>query len=261
MDMQQIKRALTGAAVTGAVAAGAYVIGKPLLNRALRPWIERAYRGADLSGLGALSPGDVLLKYGDASVTSVLIVTIQNGWHILKPTFFVHAALVAGPEDDLHALEMSGEGLFYNSLSTTNRRYAYEVFRPKADRFAGEAAALARPLAELAEKDKDHVIPYNYEEMALSLTSFEDLVTQPDFEAQYKRLCTPGVARDLASKRKFYCSQFVVWLYQGAKYRTSPDEPLWSTSEHVSPAIMAWQMKRKHPDRWQHVGHLPADTR
>lgn len=212
------------------------------------------YKGKELSGLKDLRAGDVLVKYNDGTFTNALIANIQKE----IPTsayWFVHAGLVTDGFDTLHALEMSGDGLVCNDLAGHNKDIEYEVFRSKNPKITETAAKLIRDLAKRGERAKDSVA-YNTEGLAKLIVEFDKMVTKDQFNEHYQDML------EGRKTQKYYCSQFVVFIYQGAKYRSGQPDDIWGEiSLHIGPPRLAKKLKFDLPQRWEHVGYLAAGKR
>ncbi|MBI5715336.1 MAG: hypothetical protein HZC38_18215 [Chloroflexi bacterium] len=211
------------------------------------------YKGKELSGLKDLRAGDVLVKYDDGSGTNTTIASIQQE-NPASAYWFVHAALVTDKFSNLHALEMSGEGLVANDLTGHNKGFEYEVFRPKNSRIGETAARLIGDLAVRGQREKS--AEYNFLGLTKLIADFDNMVTAEEFNVGYQHML------DGRHDEKYYCSQFVVWLYQGAKYRSGQPDNLWGDiSVHIGPPRLAKIMKFNLPQSWEHVGYLAAGKR
>lgn len=218
------------------------------------PLTADEYKGRALNGLGDIQAGDVLVKYNDGSIVNGGISIIES-LNPLNPIWFVHTACVTDALGrKLHALEMSGDGLCCNDLSTTNRDYGYEVFRPASKKIISEVNKLMPPLTKRAAQKTP--ITYNYTELAKAIVDTDRLVTEPQFDVGYANMVN-GTGNE-----KYYCSQFIAWLYQGASYKAKEGR-LWPGSEHIAPAAMALCLKLGSvaEKRWIHVGHLGKGKR
>jgi hypothetical protein len=211
------------------------------------------YKGKELSGLKDLRAGDVLVKYNDGSATNTTIAAIQQE-NPASAYWFVHAALVTDKFSNLHAVEMSGEGLVSNDLSGHNKNMEYEVFRPKNPKIGEAAARLIGDLAVHGHREKS--AEYNFLGLTKLIADFDKMVTEEEFNVGYQHML------DGRHDEKYYCSQFVVWLYQGAKYRSGQPDNLWGDiSVHIGPPRLAKIMKFNLPQSWEHVGYLAAGKR
>lgn len=219
---------------------------------------QNDYRGRDLSGIAALEPGDLLIKYHDGTPANELIQNFQME-NPTQPYWFVHAGIVTdyhpnGTPGARSVVEMDGDGVICNDLSGYNRDYEYEVFRAKNDRIAKEVAALVRRLAQVGRRDK--AVSYSFGGLVKTFADFDRMVTLDEFNVGYENMVQNR------SAEKYYCSQLVVWMFEGARLRTGQSENLWgSGSVHRSPSSLAKIVKFGQSDHWTHVGRLPGGRR
>lgn len=238
-------------------------VAEPLLL--VKPAVERAgelfhlvhrpadYIGRTLSGVNELQGGDVLVKYTDGTASNIAIEEAQEqGLWVNKPYWFVHAAFV---DSSHNALEMSANGLVLNTLAKHNREYSYEVFRIKKPTVARKVRELVDALAQKVDR-KEHAVSYNYWELVKSFANFDKMVTLDEFKVGYDNM------KQGKGNEKYYCSQFIVWLSEGARLESNA-EKIWGdlASVHVAPSELIWRLKFHLADHWEHVGHLEAGKR
>lgn len=253
---------------------------------------ETNYEGENLSGLSQIKAGDILLQYRgglgkDWIGLGIDITQTFSSWFeklspkrfwyektsgkpTNRPTWLTHAALVTTLPNsyklDLCALEMHNNesGLELNSLSEKNRDCEYEVFRCRQPEVVQALTVLMSGLVP-SLRERTPTTSYGSKSLFKTVISLEKLPTCEQFNVGYSNMIA---ASKEGVKESYYCSQLIMWFYQGACCKANV-KSVWesgdwcgymSLSDQLSPAQLAMILKA-NPQFWDHIGKLPAGVR
>ena len=150
-----------------------------------------------------LKPGDILLKFSDGSWISKVIKTGEKLLDKKENSDVVHAGLLF---DNNIIIEAQGSGVSANDLRVGNKKYGYIVFRCKNANMASGSAEFAKVLFDSHQNNQKQ--SYDLFGAVSSLFKKKDKIPKTeDLEAR-----VDGIFDN--KKHKFFCSQFVVFVYQ-----------------------------------------------
>ena len=150
-----------------------------------------------------LKAGDIMLKFGDGSWISKIIKTGEKLLDKKENSDVVHAGVLF---DNNIIIEAQGPGVSANDLRVGNKKYGYIVFRAKKAELASGAAEFAKILFDSHQNNSKQ--KYNLFGAVGSLFKKKDkLPTAEDLESRVEAIFNN-------KKHKFFCSQFVVFVYQ-----------------------------------------------
>jgi len=150
-----------------------------------------------------LKPGDIMLKFSDESIVSKVIKTGEKLLDKKENSDVVHAGVLF---DNNIIVEAQGPGVSANDLRVQNKKYGYIVFRAKKAELASGSAEFAKILFDSHQNNQKQ--KYNLFGAVGSLFKKKDkLPTAEDLESRVEAIFTN-------KKHKFFCSQFVVFVYQ-----------------------------------------------
>ena len=196
-----------------------------------------------------LRPGDVLLRMATNSFTHKLI---QLGQRLAgQPNaFLAHAAVAL---DTQFAIEAQKAGVTANHLAMKNKACGYYVYRctnPSLGRGAATAAKMFLDIAQTGGKMK-------YD----ALGAGKSVLGQG---GQAKSAAEMDALLDTVLKGRnhdFFCSQFVVYVYQLAAYQSGmPAKSIFNVSDaKVSPSVLA-SLLLNNPS-FQEAGYMMPNER
>lgn len=151
-----------------------------------------------------LKKGDIMLKYHDGSIVSKAISLGQRiAGH--RHINIVHAGILC---DQVHIVESQGTGVVINNLLTGNNQYGYRVYRPTNSALGEGAGTGAKMFADIHKSGR--ALSYSIGGAVKSLGGHRSAPTPPKNMDDLMDRMLEG------SKSPFFCSQFVVYIYQYA---------------------------------------------
>ncbi|SOD90033.1 C40 family peptidase [Spirosoma fluviale] len=198
--------------------------------------------------LADLQRGDIMLKEFDGY--SIVGAAISYGQYLLTSdhlfSSIVHAGILF---DKMHIIESSGGGVAANHLLTGNRAYSYHVFRSVNADLADGTGTCAKVFFDIhkTHRTMNYSVPgavkslFRRHKAAQSPEDMDDLLTEV--------LGHRG--------NQFFCSQFVVYIYQFVSYQLNQHAPpvFQLNAGNVNPAKLA-RMLRGMPQQFTYIGHL-----
>ncbi|TVR53821.1 MAG: hypothetical protein EA425_03045 [Puniceicoccaceae bacterium] len=196
-----------------------------------------------------LRPGDLLLKVTDSSWFNKVI---QLGQTLARQrnTSITHAGILF---DNTVVIEAQRVGLNANDLRVQTRHLGYYVFRPHNRPLADGAATCAKLFFDI--HGRTNTMPYSKPGAAGSL------IGGPGRPASRERMETV-LDRILEGRNHpFFCSQFVVYVYQFAAEQAGLGAgSLFNLSDaKVSPSVLA-SLLATHPS-FAEIGYLMPGER
>jgi hypothetical protein len=179
-----------------------------------------------------LKPGDILLKMANGSLTNKLI---QLGQRLTgQPNaFLAHAAIAL---DTQFAIEAQASGVTANHLAMKNKDCGYIVYRCTNVALGRGAATAAKLLFDINQAGGK--LKYNY--MGALTSAFGS--GTPKTAKQVDGLLD-GVLG--GHGHRFFCSQFVAFVYQFAALQSGAAASVFQLSDtKVSPSALACMLQR-----------------
>jgi hypothetical protein len=197
-----------------------------------------------------LAPGDLLLQVHSGAVTSRIIEFAQREAHQLNSQV-VHAAVMF---DNNFSIEALGHGIQANDMRVQNAAYGYMVYRPRADALAKRAAKCAKAMFEINQSRKN--LPYPWPHKMLGSLSADSGKADgaDDMTKLFNRIRS-------GAKQPFFCSQFVVFVYQfaGQLIDYNPNAIFEASAARVSPSTLAALLQAN--SFFEEAGYLIAGER
>lgn len=151
-----------------------------------------------------LAPGDILLKVSDGSLVSRAI-RFGQGLAGQVNAGVIHAGLMF---DRTYVLEAQGAGVSANDLRVQNKKYGYLVFRCANGNVADGAATFGKILFDVHQRRGS---------LAYSVQGALGSLGGPAGAAASRTAMDDMMDAIMAGRsRPFFCSQFVVMVYQFA---------------------------------------------
>lgn len=176
-----------------------------------------------------LAAGDILLKMATDSLSHQII---QLGQRLAgQPNAFLgHAAIAL---DTQFAIEAQARGINANHLAMKNEDCGYLVYRPN-DAALGQGAANAAKLLLDVHQRHGNLVYGTGAAVRSVLGGPGEAKTGDDFEALLDRILS-------GSDQPFFCSQFVVYVYQWAAEQSGlASEAVFSLSDaKATPSLLA----------------------
>jgi hypothetical protein len=196
-----------------------------------------------------LRAGDVLLKIDDGKLTKKLIVFGQKLAGQANASF-VHAGIMF---DTTCVIESQGKGVVANDMRMKNRPCGYLVFRPANGALGQGAAAAAKLLFDIHQRQGS--MKYNFTGALGSLFG------------NSPRARSAGEMEKLLDKvlegksSRFFCSQFVVYAYQFAASQSGlpPASVFPMRDADVSPSELGSLLARS--GAFREIGYLMPNER
>lgn len=198
-----------------------------------------------------LKPGDILLKFSDGSLLSGIIKTGEKLLDKKENSDVVHAGLLY---DNNIIIEAQGPGVSANDLRVQNKKYGYIVFRCKNANIAAGAGEFAKILFDSHQNNQKQ--KYNLFGAIGSLFKKKDkLPTAEDLESRVDKIFKN-------KKEKFFCSQFVVFVYQfvGEQNGVNAADVFKLKDTLVAPSQLAAKLV-DNAKLFDEVGYLMPDER
>lgn len=205
---------------------------------------------------GDLQSGDILLKMKDGSLISKIISTGQKLTG-QENSDFVHAGLLY---DRNYIIESQGAGVVANDLRVGDLPYGYIVFRARDRNLAEGASEFAKLLFDAHAANES--LRYGLGAAALSVIKrFRPAQDTTSLDARVDAIVN-------GADHKFFCSQFVTFVYQftGEQNNIAPRDLINLDDTRVSPARLAQQLSG-NTRYFEQVGYLlpgerqkPAET-
>ncbi len=175
-----------------------------------------------------LKPGDILLKIADKTLFNKLVVLFQNAAQLPNASIS-HAAVAL---DTQFCIEAQASGISGNHLAMKDKDFGYFVYRPNDQALGQGAANAAKLLFDIHQRHAN--LRYNL------VGTVESLFGPP---GAAKSAATMDAVLDaiLAGKgHPFFCSQFVVYVYQWAASQSRVSLNVFSISDaKVPPCVLA----------------------
>jgi hypothetical protein len=197
----------------------------------------------------SLAPGDILLKLGDGSLLGHAIRIGQSLAGQVNPQV-IHAGLMF---DRTYILEAQGAGISANDLRVQNKKYGYLVFRCTNANVAAGAATFGKVLFDVHQRAGN---------LVYSVPGAVGSLGGPSGAAASRTAMDDMMDAILAGRnRPFFCSQFVVMVYQfTAEQNGIAGNSLFrDTDRSVSPSTLASRLKG-HP-MFREAGYLMPNER
>ena len=197
-----------------------------------------------------LRPGDILLQLSSGSLASKAIQFGQKMTSGVANSAFVHAGIMF---DSTYFIEALGAGISAADLRVGNSKYSYHAYRCTNPPVASGAATCAKMMFDIHQSG--HKLPYSVEKAI-------DSIFGPPGKA-----ATPSQLDDLLDavlhgrSCGFFCSQFVVYVYQfvAAQCGLLPSAMFNVSDAKASPALLASKLKAS--PFFSEIGYLEADQR
>jgi hypothetical protein len=197
-----------------------------------------------------LKPGDILLKMANDTVTHAII---QFGQRVLagqKNWRLAHAAIAF---DTQFAIEAQAVGVTANHLMMKDRDCGYIVFRPQNKALGQGAATAAKLLFDIAKTHGN--MKYNTPGVVTAIFGNKGTSKSAD---EMDALLTKVLE---GKGHKFFCSQFVVYVYQWAAEQCGiPGRSVFDIADpKVSPSDMATLLVQS--SHFTEAGYMVANER
>jgi hypothetical protein len=180
-----------------------------------------------------LRPGDIMLQFNAGSVAGRLI-SFGEWAKGQDHSEIIHAGIMF---DSTYLIEALGGGILASDLRVQDRKYGYSVFRPSNTKIAGTAAVCAKRMFDV--HGKKHNLSYS------TIGAIGSLL------GRHGHAIAAGDSEHLISNilssrsHPFFCSQFVVCVYQyaGARNGMSPASVFRFQDSKVAPSLLASQLE------------------
>jgi hypothetical protein len=196
-----------------------------------------------------LKPGDVMLKASDGSLISAAIRIGQAVTGQVNPGV-VHAGLMF---DNNFIIEAQGAGISANDLRVQNVGYGYWVYRCRNENMAAGAGTCAKMMFDIHQR-----------------TGAMAYTVPGAIGSLFGRAGTPKKAEEMdalldrileGKRQPFFCSQFVVYVYQfvAEQNGTAARATFTSADGKVAPSYLAAELQ----SHWlfDEVGYLMPGER
>lgn len=200
-----------------------------------------------------LRPGDLMLQAPSPAAGSRAIVWLQRKAHQINPQV-VHAGILF---DNNYMVEALLEGITANDLRVQNAAVGYMVYRPKNGDLARRAAKCAKAMFEIHQNKGN--LPYPLlkrpDKMVGALSADSGKAPEADALTKLYNRIADG------ETQYFYCSQFVVFVYQyaGELAGISPASIFASSAARTSPSTLAQMLVSNHA--FEEAGYLMPGER
>lgn len=197
-----------------------------------------------------LQPGDLMLQVHSGAVTSRIIEWAQRKAHQLNSQV-VHAAIMF---DNNFMVEALRHGIQASDLRVQNATYGYLVYRPRTEELAKRAAKCAKAMFEINQRHKNLSYPLPHK-MAGSLSANSGAAPEADEMVKLFKRIGEG------AKQPFFCSQFVVFVYQfaGQLMGINPTAIFAASAAKVSPSTLASLLQTN--SYFEEAGYVMAGER
>ncbi len=197
-----------------------------------------------------LRPGDLMLQVNSGTVASRLIEWAQRLAHQLDSQV-VHGAVMF---DNNFMVEALGHGIQASDLRVQNAAYGYLVYRPRREDLAKRAAKCAKAMFEINQSHKNLSYPLPHK-MAGSLSANSGAAPGADAMVKLFNRIREG------AKQPFFCSQFVVFVYQfaGQQMGYNPNAIFAASAARVSPSTLASLLQTN--SYFEEAGYVMAGER
>ena len=176
-----------------------------------------------------LRPGDIMLQFTSGSVAARLI-SFGEWAKGQDHSSVIHAGIMF---DSPYIIEALGGGILASDLRVQDRKYSYAVYRPVNDKLASDAAVCAKRMFDAHGKNKN--LGYS------TLGAIGSLLGRAGHAGSANN--SEQLVSKILSGRShpFFCSQFVVCVYQFAATRRgmSPASIFAMNDAKVAPSLLA----------------------
>jgi hypothetical protein len=197
-----------------------------------------------------LRPGDLMLQVNSGTVASRLIEWAQRQANQLDSEV-VHGAVMF---DSNFMVEALGHGIQASDLRVQNAAYGYLVYRPRREELAKRAAKCAKAMFEINQSRKNLSYPWPHK-MAGALSANGGAASGADEMTRLFNRIRDG------AKQPFFCSQFVVFVYQfaGQQMGCNPNAIFAASAARVSPSTLAALLQAN--SYFEEAGYVMAGER